>query len=166
MAKPRPAFIHVNSTGKKKYKLQELMHSQKGYVFIPIDGNKKTDLFNKGYLDGRKQPIPLEPTYESCSRAAVGVIAFSSTEFADKINFTQLTGVIPLDRTFLITIREADHFLSSVCEDCEYFGMPDCFRKDFPCAEEDREKYRDTTWFELKRESQKERKRLAFPMKG
>jgi hypothetical protein len=165
MPKPRPVEIHVNSKGKKQYKLQELIHSQKGYVFVPIDGKMKTDLFNKGLLDGRKHPVRLERTYDSCS-GTKEVLAFSSTDFSDKISNLQLTGVVPLDQTFLVPTGEADRFLSTICEDCEYLGMHDCFLRDFRCTEIDREKYCDGAWFELKKDLRKERKRLAFPVKG
>jgi hypothetical protein len=165
MPKPKPVEVHVNSKGKKQNKLQELIHSQKGYVFLPIDGKMKTDLFNKGHLDGRKEPFRLERMYDSCS-GTKEVLAFSSTDFTDKISNLQLTGVVPLDKTFLISTGEADRFLSTVCENCEYAGMPNCFLQDFRCTEVDREKYRDGAWFELKKDRVRERKQLAFPFKG
>lgn len=165
MPKPRPIQLHVNSTGKKQNKLQELIHSQKGFVFLPINGRLKTAIYNKGFVDGRKHPILLEQTYESCS-STDEVIAFSSIHFAQVISNLQLTGVVPLDQTFLISTSEANRFLSSVCEECEYLGEPDCFRRDFRCAEIDRDKYRDGAWFELIKELRKERKRFVFPAKG
>jgi hypothetical protein len=165
MPKPRPVEVHVNSKGKKQYKLQELVHSQKGYVFLPIDGKLKTNLFNKGMLDGRKHPIRIEQTYDSCT-GAKDVLCFSSIEFANKICNQQLTGVVPLDQTFIISTGEADRFLSTICENCEYLGIRDCFLRDFRCTEVDREKYSDGAWFELKKEFRTDRKRIAFPLKG
>ncbi|MDH6674949.1 hypothetical protein M2277_005648 [Paenibacillus sp. LBL] len=165
MPKPRPIQVHVNSTGKKQNKLQELIHSQQGFVFLPLNGKLKTAIYNKGFIDGRKQPIRIEHSYESCS-GTVNVLAFSSIDFSHKINGRQITGVVPLDRTFLISANEADRFISSVCEMCDYLGDPDCFRRDFRCSEIDRDKYRDGAWFELKQELRKERKRFAFPVKG
>ncbi|MDN4067518.1 hypothetical protein QYF50_06385 [Paenibacillus vini] len=165
MPKPRPIEVHVNSSGKKKYKLQELIHSSNGFAFLPIDGKKKTDLFNKGFLDGRKQPVPLEPTYESCS-GTNEVLAFSIKNFSDKVKNLYLVGVVPLDQTYLINSHESDRFLASFCSECEYSGMHNCFSNDFPCADADREKYKDGSWFELKKEVRKERKSFAFPVKG
>ena len=75
----------------------------------------------------------------------------------------ELIGNIPLNRTFLLFCREVERFTKSVCQDCEYYGTPDCFRNEFRCAEDDRDKYREDSWFSLQREVKKERKRLAFP---
>lgn len=162
MPKARPIEVHVNSMGKKKYKFQELIHSRKGYSFVAIDGKQKTELFRKGYLDGRKKPVHLESTYDSCS-GTKEVIVFSSSEYATKINRSQLIGVVPLNQTFLISTREADRFIKLSCEECEHYGTRSCYRQGFRCAEDDREKYRDSTWFTLKKDARKERKRLAFP---
>lgn len=162
LSKPKPVPVHVNSTGKKKYKMQELIHSSAGYVFIPLNGRLKTDLFNKGYVDGRKLSVVLEQSYEDCAGVSE-VLAFSSTEFSHKINNRELIGNIPLNRTFLLFCHEVERFTKSVCQDCEYYGTPDCFRNEFRCAEDDRDKYREDSWFSLQREAKKERKRLAFP---
>ncbi|MEB9897773.1 hypothetical protein P4K96_30660 [Bacillus cereus] len=165
MSKPRPMVVHVNSKGKKQYKLQELIYSQDSYVFIPIDGKMKTDFFNKGFIDGRKRPKRLEMSYDSCP-STKEILAFSSIEYSDKISNQMLTGVVPLNHTFLISTREADRFLSHVCQLCEYYGEPNCFRADFLCAHDDRDKYRDSTWFSLKKEASIERKQHAFPVMG
>lgn len=162
MSKLTPVPVHVNSTGKKKYKMQELIHSQTGYVFIPLNGKLKTDIYNKGYVEGSTLSVALERSYEDCS-GVTEVLAFSSSEFPHKINNQDLVGNIPLNRTFLLFCREVERFTKTVCQDCEYYGITDCFRNDFKCAEDDRNKYREDSWFALQREVRKERKRLAFP---
>jgi len=166
MAKPRPIELHVNSMGAKKHlKLQEMIHDEVGYFFIPIDGRRKTDLYNKGLLDGRKGAIPLFSSFTECSYIHEAVLAIPrgviSSYLSPKGDFI---GVIQLDRTYLIDTREANRFIKEVCFECEYMGTPQCFKKDYRCAEEDRDKYRDTPYRIRQQEIRKaRRKRTPFP---
>ncbi|MGV2886069.1 hypothetical protein [Paenibacillus taichungensis] len=167
MAKPRPIELHVNSKGAKKHqKLQELIHDEDKHLFLPIDGRRKTDLYNKGLMDGRKEAIPLYTSYSECSDLHAAVIAIPRETISSFLTpKDEFIGVIQLDRTFLIDTREANRFIQDFCNECEYVGTPQCFKElDYDCAEEDRDKYSDTPYLMRQQEIRKaRRKRTPFP---
>lgn len=166
MPKPRPIELHVNSFGTKHLKLQEMIHDEEGYLFLPIDGRRKTDLYNKGLLDGRKAAIPLYSTYSECSDLQDAIIAVPREAVNSNLTLKgEFIGVIQLNRTYLIDTREANRFIQDYCNECEYVGTPQCFRElEFDCAEEDRDKYRDTPYLMRQQEIRRaRRKRMLFP---
>lgn len=165
MAKPRPIELHVNSKGFKHQKLQELIHDEDKYLFLPIDGQRKTDLYNKGLLDGRKKAIQLFTTYSECSDLASAIIAIPRKPWSSQITKSgAFIGVIQLDQTFLIDTREANRFIEQYCYECEFIGEPLCFKQGYNCADEDRDKYRDTPYLLRQQEIRKaRRKRTPFP---
>lgn len=167
MAKPRPVELHVNSKGAKKHqKLQELIHEEERFLFLPIDGQLKTDLYNKGLLDGRKRAFKLYETYSECSDLETAVIAISREAISTQLTLNnRFTGVIQLDQTFLIDTREANRFIEEFCNECEFVGTPQCFMKiGYDCADEDRDKYRDTPYLMRQQEIRRaRRKHTPFP---
>lgn len=166
MPKSRPLEVHVNSKGRKRLKLQELLHSDGDHVFLAVDPKMKTDLFNKGALDGRKHSIQLQSTYDASNEASF-LLAVEREAVQGKIDCQlRFFGFVPLDKTYLINVHEADHFYKTVCMDCEFLGDTGCFRNDFACGEEDREQFRDTPHFERLKEIRGDRKRQTFPVTG
>lgn len=166
MPKSRPVEVHVNSRGRKHLKLQELLHSEEGHVFIPVDAALKTDLLNKGFLDGRKRPIQFNLSYDSSNEERF-VLAVEKGIVQGKLDDqNRFYGLVPLDKTFLIHVREADHFIENVCMDCEFYGEAGCFKNDFACAEEDRDRFSDSPHFETLKEIRQERKSQTFPVTG
>ncbi|MFC5402315.1 hypothetical protein [Cohnella soli] len=166
MPKSRPVEVHVNSRGRKHLKLQELLHSEGTHVYLSVDAKRKTDLFNKGFMDGRKRPVQLQSSYEEC-REEKFVFAIEKGIVEDKLDDQfRFSGLVSLDKTFLINVREADQFIENVCMDCEYFGEAGCFRNDFACAEEDRDRFRDSPHFEALKEKRQERRLQTFPLMG
>jgi hypothetical protein len=166
MLKSRPVEVHVNSRGKKNLKLQELLHSEEDHLFLPVDAVLKTDLFNKGFLDGRKRPIQFKPSYDT-SHEEQFVLAVEKLIIQDKLDDqNRFYGLVSLEKTFLINVREADHFIENVCMDCEFYGEAGCFRNEFACAEEDRDRFRDSPHFESLKEIRQDRKRQTIPVTG
>ncbi|WP_336788370.1 hypothetical protein [Paenibacillus sp. MMO-177] len=166
MPKPRPLEVHVNSKGKKYLKLQELIHAEDTHFFLPVDAPRKTDLFNKGFLDGRKAPIPLKTSYAESheERFVLAIEKGSVISNLDRQN--RFYGLVSLEKTFLIEVREADRFIENICMECEYYGEAGCFQNDFKCAVEDRDRFRDSPHFEALKEKREERKRQTFPVTG
>lgn len=166
MPKSRPVEVHVNSRGRKHMKLQELLHSENTYLFLSVDATYKTTLFNKGFLDGRKHPVQLQASYEE-SHDECFVLAVERGLVQNKLDAqNQFFGILPLERTFLIDSREADQFIENVCMDCEFYGEAGCYSNNFTCAEEDRDRYRDSPHFEALKETRQERRRQTFPVTG
>lgn len=162
MGRPQPIDVHPNSKGKKHLKFQELLHAEEGYAFIPIDGKQKTDLYNKGLLDGRKREIPFFSALTYCE-SPWSIVVPLPLIVGKTVNNT-FVGVLSLDQTYLVKLSEANAFNENVCMTCESFGTEKCFMMaDFDCGVDDREQYRDTSWFEMQKEIRKHRKQKAFP---
>ncbi|GAA0854183.1 hypothetical protein ABER99_20645 [Paenibacillus glucanolyticus] len=163
MSRPRPIEVHVNSKGKKHHIFQKLIHADSEYIFIPVDGKLKTDFFNKGLLDGRKKHLPFFTSLSDCESQWAIVIPHQLVN-GQLVNRC-FAGVLSLEVTYIIRIKEANAFLENVCMTCEYYGSPQCYLKaSFDCGVEDRDRYRDGSWLELQKEIRMERKRLAFPV--
>lgn len=143
-----------------------MLHSDNGYVFLAVSPKLKTDLYNKGALDGRKRPVQLLPSYDFFNETA-SFLAVSREIAREKMNDQFLfSGYLSLDKMYLIDSREADKFYMSVCMDCEYYGETNCFENEFRCGEEDRERYRDTSHFESLKDIRRERKPKTLPVTG
>jgi hypothetical protein len=143
MPKPRPVEVHPHSMGAKRLKLQEMIHDEEAYYFIGLDGSTKTDLYNKGFLDGRKRPVQLHPYYEDCNNST-WVLALKRKVVRDKVQADNFVSILPLNETFVIVTREAERFKERYCQDCEFAGSSKCFLEaDFDCAEEERDSYKD-----------------------
>lgn len=166
MPKSRPIEVHVNSRGRKYLKLQQLLHSDDEHVFLPVDAKLKTDLFNKGFLDGRKRPIQMQPSYDT-SNEETFVLAIDKGAVQKNMDGQfRFFGLVPLEKTYLIQVHEADQFLKNVCMDCEFHGESNCFKNEFTCGKEDRDHFRDSPHFETLKEIRGERKRQTFPIMG
>lgn len=167
MAKPRPLEVHVNSKGARKHlMLQELIHDEEQYLFLPLSGHFKTDLYNKGFLDGRKEVVQLYQTYSECSDMQPAVLSMSrGLVNQDLGKNNEFSGIIRLDKTFLIHTLEANRFIQNYCMDCECIGMEKCYKQlEYDCGEEDRERYRDTPNLMRQQEIRKSRrKHIPFP---
>ncbi|KQN96816.1 hypothetical protein [Paenibacillus sp. Leaf72] len=163
MTKPRPIELHVNSFAKNKYlKFQEIIHSENQYYFCEMDGKKKTEFFNRGLIDGRRHGLLLKGGFFHCENV-LGVLAIKRCDVDSYINEGLFTGVISLDKTYLIQAREADSFIQNYCLDCEVYGEAACYAN-FACGEEDRDRFKESSWFELQKAKRKERKsNIAFP---
>lgn len=165
MPKPRPVEVHQNSRGKKYLKLQELIYSEGAYWYLPVNGSLKTDYYNKGLVDARKQALKLEGRYTDCEPMR-WVFVFEREKIKDKVLNESLMGCIPLDLVYVIDSKEVNNFYESVCQYCDLCGTPKCYEKiDIDCGSEDRDRYRDSSHFEYQKELRKARKKKPFPKK-
>ncbi|WP_240416513.1 hypothetical protein [Paenibacillus periandrae] len=163
MGRPRPIEVHSNSKGKKHLVFQELIHAEEGYAYIPVDGSFKTDLFNKGLLDGRKKAIKFNRSLSECE--SLWVLVLPLQLFEANLTNKSFVGVISLDRTYLVRMKEAGAFIKNVCMTCEEYGTHNCYLSlSFDCGEDDREQYRDGSHFEFQKEIRRNRKQKAFPV--
>ncbi|KJD43310.1 hypothetical protein [Paenibacillus terrae] len=163
MGRPKPIEVHVNSKGSKHLVFQELLHAEDGYAFIPVDGRYKTDLYNQGLLDGRKRAVHFFSTLFECESPWVLILPFQTAE--ESLINCSFFGVVSLDQTYIVNMREAVTFLNNVCMQCEVYGTDKCyFSLSFDCGKDDREQYRDSAWFEMQREIRRKRKERVFPV--
>lgn len=159
MGKPRPTILHVNSFGKKRGLFQDLMHSEEGYYFYPLDGKQKTLLFIKGKLDGEKRDIKLFSSFSECLTEVVTDVLVFHAQDLNVSERKNLIGNVSLDISFLIQVKEAEMFLQTYCYECEAYGESGCAKMmEYFCADEDRERYRDTPWFYKQKEYRLQRK--------
>jgi hypothetical protein len=169
LPKPRPIEVHVNSKGTKKHhKFQELIHDEDNFLFLPLDGRLKTDLYNKGLLDGRKRAVAMKRSFADCEEAVFALAVARDVISGQLTSKDEFVGCVSLDKTYLIVTREANRFIQNYCLECEQYGTPQCFKElDYDCAEEDRDRYRDTPYLMQQQEIRKaRRKRTPFPVTG
>lgn len=171
MAKPVPSKLHVNSFGVKKGLLQDIIHSEEGFYFLPLDSKQKTDIYNKGTLDGTKKPIQMYAQYEALPFGDHHSVLVVRSNEIELTNAMQFKGRISLDKLYVISVQEVDTFINSVCFECERYGESNCaLQTNYFCAEEDRDRFRDSTWFSVQNEKRQQRKlrreskRTAFPV--
>lgn len=158
----RPIEVHVNSLGKKHHIFQEILHAEKGYAYVPVDGPMKNKLYNKGFLDGRKKAVPFYKSLFECESQWALVFPVPEKEG----NSQHYIGIISLNKTYLISIQEAERFLQNVCMNCECYGISKCYlSSSFDCGRDDRDQYRDGSWFEMQKEIRRNRKnrKSVFP---
>ncbi|WP_103108560.1 hypothetical protein [Brevibacillus reuszeri] len=157
----KPIIVHVNSFGKKRGKFQEIIHSQDEYSFIPLDSRRKTMYFARKLVDGTKESIQLYPDFESSLREDTkSVLAIEKSKIKEyTTNGLFLSGRVSIQHFHLIEVAEAQRFIRDYCFDCGHLGEPQCAQTlQWHCAEEDRERYQDSAWFEIQKELRKQRK--------
>lgn len=168
MARPQPKHVHVNSFGKKHHLMQQFIHDPRNYYYVSLSGTDKTLLYNNGLLDGRKRPVPVSDSLENCDEEWVLVFPRSiiSAQLILKGGF--FIGCLSLEKTYIIRLSAANKFESQYCLECEMYQVEGCYAKlDYDCGAEDRERYRDTHWFEMQRhirETRVKKKNTAFPV--
>ncbi|OMF66937.1 hypothetical protein [Paenibacillus glucanolyticus] len=164
MPKAKPVSVHVNSKGRLKLLFQKIIAGAELFYFVPMDGKLKTAMYNRGFLDGRsKRKV-------KCDRdlplgVAKHILVIPATLLNDD-NFQQggwFVGTLSLELLYMMNNDEAARFLESECSNCEYQGQSGCFNF-YQCYDDDRDKYKDTPWFDVLRSIRQERKRSkAFP---
>lgn len=168
MARPQPKQVHVNSFGKKHHLMQRFIHESSEYYYVSLSGTDKTILYSKLLLDGRKRPVTVSESLESCDDDWVLVFPRSSIPGQSILKDGLFVGYLSLDKTYIIRLSEAQNFQTQFCFECEMYQMESCYAKlDYDCGAEDRERYRDTSWFEIQSEIRAERERKkkpAFPV--
>ncbi|QNR65101.1 hypothetical protein IAQ67_14330 [Paenibacillus peoriae] len=163
MGRDRPIEVHVNSKGSKHHVFQELMHAEDAYAFIPVDGRYKTDIYNQGLLDGRTRAVNFFSTLFECESPWVLVLPLQTAK--GNLNNNSFVGVVSLAQTYIVRMREAVTFLNNVCMSCGEYGSAKCYLSlTFDCGEDDREQYRDSSWFEMQKEIRRKRKDRVFPV--
>lgn len=123
--RPTPVEVHVRSKGKKKNIFQKILRSGEYYI-LPLTGEMKTNLYNKGILDGRKKPIRLHEETEDFSRFyrfkwLLGVRKSDVEAYlTDQLLFTYK---LDITRTFLIYTHEISLIEERWCPWCEECGV-------------------------------------------
>lgn len=157
----KPIVVHSNSVGKKKGMFQKIIHSECEYYFIPMDGKRKSTIFSKRIVDGTKESIQLYSDFESSlceDTSSVLAIRREQIQTSDR-NGLLFIGRASLLYFWVIDVREAHRFITSYCYECEAFGSANCSESmDFYCAEEDRDRYRDSTWLAVQKEIREQRR--------
>ncbi|SEB27660.1 hypothetical protein [Paenibacillus sp. 276b] len=165
MPKPKPIVLHVNSKGRKKHLMfQKIISGSMDCFFLSMNGHLKTAIYNRGFLDGRKHSIQLEDEFPLYVEAK-SILILPKDDLKDGvISGTSFIGVLSLDMLFVIDNQEATTFFEVECDSCEFYGSHACF-KNYDCADEDRARYKDSSWFEHIKFHKKELKRgKAFPV--
>ncbi|MEC2129363.1 hypothetical protein P9G84_10320 [Brevibacillus centrosporus] len=157
----KPIVVHSNSVGKKKGTFQKIIHSVHEHYYIPMDGRRKSTIFSKRIVDGTKESIQLYPDFESSVREdTISVLAIRREQIqtSDR-NGLLFVGRASLQSFWVIDVREAHRFITSYCSECEAFGSANCSESmDFFCTEEDRDRYRDSTWLAVQKEIREQRR--------
>ncbi|MCW3793746.1 hypothetical protein OM416_19315 [Paenibacillus sp. LS1] len=168
MARPQPKHVHVNSFGKKHHLMQQFIHEPRKYYYVSLSGTDKTLLYSKVLLDGRKRPVSVSESLENCDDEWVLVFPRSLVPDQSILKGGLFTGYLSLDKTYIIRLSAANKFQTQYCFECEMHQVEGCYKMlDYDCGAEDRERYRDTGWFEIQhniREAREEKKNTAFPV--
>ncbi|MDC0764859.1 hypothetical protein POF51_29495 [Brevibacillus sp. AG] len=158
----KPNIVHVNSFGKKTGKFQEIIHCEETYYCFPVNRARKSIYYAKQTVDGRKEPIQLYSDFASSLRYdTTSVFAIEKNKIQEYIqNGLFFTGKMSIQSFYEVEVSEAQRFVEQYCNECEAIGEKNCASTmELFCAEEDRSKYRDSTWFSVQRELRLERKR-------
>lgn len=164
MPKAKPTILHVNSMGKKRLMLHSIIYDkQKQYLFYPMDGIRKTDVYNRGFLVGKREGIRLyEDFEEALEKAPLCVLVIPRKEIERKnhsFQHSRFIGKVPLSDCLQINTKEVVSFIENYCLQCEWYGEEKCFLLSIhDCGDAERDKYSDSVWIENQRESMKRRK--------
>lgn len=142
------------------------MHSEYEYIFYPMDGERKTMLFLKGYF-GNSNSIRVFDSFEDALYTSkLCILAIPKQEVKKHLvnklvnNQTALyfTDRISLAKTYIMNTKEILQFRKNVCDQCESYGSPSCFaeRNGYCADDEGRDYFRDGAGIEYRRERSRE----------
>ncbi|GAB6427742.1 hypothetical protein bcgnr5372_37950 [Bacillus luti] len=162
MSKPKPKKLHAYSVGKLHWLFQRSLHHNEEYLYLPLTGKKKTDVYNKGFLDGRRIPVSLYTDIEAAAsvNGVKELLVIEKELLGDKLNKdNQLISTLSLSEAFEVKASAVISFLENYCYHCDLFGEKECFAKlSYDCAEEERERFTESHWHQVRIENRKERK--------
>ena len=137
--KSTPSIIHVRSKGKKSNIFQKIIRSE-NYYLVPLTGEIKTDLFNKGIVDGRKKPIQLyiERTDFSRFYSFKWILAIEKHLIDAYVSADmKFTYKLALSKTYLLYTNEINLVEEKWCPLCEECGV----NEDYLCSKVPRKEF-------------------------
>lgn len=122
--RPTPIEVHVRSVGKKKDLFQKVLKSGE-YYLVPLTGEMKVTLYNRGSLDGRKQGILVHEETDDFSRfhQYKWLLGIPKQEISSFVTAQQIfQGKIAVSKTYLLQTNEISVIEERWCPWCEKCG--------------------------------------------
>jgi hypothetical protein len=135
------------SKGTKKFIFQDIIKNTDKYYYLLLDGKMKTNLYNKGVLDGAKKPLPLFEYRMDLVPEEKWILAIPKfSVHSDMINENEkyFVGRIGIVKTYILKSNSIGTFLEYSCSltECQYDGKKDCFNlNEFDCSLPNRKRH-------------------------